>query len=138
MTEVMNTYAPQRLAVLNANPVTALMESIGCASFRTPNAFHSEDYASFNMIVDEVRRANGFSSMAQADHFLNFVYWLEAKKKKEAKKTRVQELFGTVRGIEAYTENSVSPLWGSSQFFNISQGSAALHPGLTCRRASGA
>ena len=85
MTEVMNTYAPGRFAVLNENPITGLVESLGCARFRSVDNFRPEDYASFNAIVDELRRASGFSSMGQADHFLNFVYWLEAKGKKQAK-----------------------------------------------------
>jgi hypothetical protein len=88
MTEIMNTYDQRRMAVLNENPITSLAESFGCARFPRPNRFAPEDYASFNRIVDELRRAAGFSSMAQADQFLDFVYWLEAKKKEKRAMTR--------------------------------------------------
>jgi HKD family nuclease len=79
MTEVMNTYAPKRLAVLNKNPLDGLVDKLGCARFRQPNDFRPEDYANFNAIVDELREHNGFETMAQADHFLTFLYWKESR-----------------------------------------------------------
>lgn len=82
LTEVMNTFAPRKFAVLNGNPIASL-EFFGCAPFRSPNSFRPEDYASFNAILGELRQICELGSMAHADHFLNFVYWKAAKKHKQ-------------------------------------------------------
>lgn len=73
-TEIMSTYSPRTLAVLNRNPLTGL-EFYGHDAFGEPNRFTAEAYEDFTEIMTELRNGCGFTSLAQVDHFLNYVYW---------------------------------------------------------------
>jgi hypothetical protein len=81
LTEVMHTFGPDRFAVLNKRPLTAL-KKFGCDPFPTPGSFEAEVYGQFNDIVAEVKNECSLQSMAQADHFLSYVYSEDKKERK--------------------------------------------------------
>jgi HKD family nuclease len=74
LTEIMNTYYPQKCAVLNKNPWTSL-RYFGLSDFPEPGTFRGHHYERFNNVIDYLRNLCGFESMGRVDHFLNFVYW---------------------------------------------------------------
>jgi HKD family nuclease len=79
LTEIMNTYCPDKCAVLNKNPWTAL-GYFGLSSLPKPTHFSGHHYERFNDVIAYIKRLCSFDSMGQADHFLSFVYWKYAKK----------------------------------------------------------
>jgi hypothetical protein len=88
ITEILNTYAPRKFSVLNANPVTSL-QYFGIHPFKAPNAFTPEDYVSYNAILRDLRDTGKLASFAQVDHFLNFVYQrLKKRHRLDSKKGR--------------------------------------------------
>ena len=84
ITEIMNTYAPKKFAVLNRNPVSSLAH-LGFEEFGSLNkkVFSGAKYAKFNSLIQELGRLCGFSDLAEVDHFLNYVYWNYAKPKQK-------------------------------------------------------
>jgi len=78
LTEVMNSYYPDRCPVLNNNPLGS-MRHLAIGQFRGPQDFKAKDYAKFTEILDYVRNLFAFDSMGCVDHFLNYVYWNYAK-----------------------------------------------------------
>lgn len=82
VTEIMNTYAPDRYAVLNANPVSSLelMGFVGYASLNK-NAFPPHQYREFNDLSRDLARDYKLQNLSHVDHFLNFVYWTHVKKR---------------------------------------------------------
>ncbi len=85
LTEVMHTFGTDRFAVLNKQPLTSLKE-FGYERFPGAASFKPQDYAYFNSIIADFKKW-GLESLAQADHFLSFVYGEEKKKWK--KKSRL-------------------------------------------------
>ncbi|MCL4487039.1 MAG: phospholipase D-like domain-containing protein [Chloroflexi bacterium] len=81
LTEIMNTYYPDRCAVLNNNPRSSL-EALGATRYPEPNNFKCQDYDRFVSEVAYIKRFGSFASMGQADHFLNYVYWRVVKRKR--------------------------------------------------------
>lgn len=83
ITEIMNTYAPEKFAVLNNNPASSLSH-LGFEEFGSLNKkfFSGNQYAKFNGLIREIARLCKFSDLAEVDHFLNYVYWNHAKPKK--------------------------------------------------------
>lgn len=73
-TEICNTLAPERYAVLNKNPLTSL-RVLGGLTFPEPQLFKPEDYGSFCRCMDRLRERCNFADLGETDHFLNFVYW---------------------------------------------------------------
>ncbi len=80
LTEIMNTFSPKRFAVLNMNPLTTLAY-FGFYRFPEPNNFKPETYDRYNSLIAELVEICEFSNMGQVDHFMNYVYWKDAKKK---------------------------------------------------------
>jgi HKD family nuclease len=82
VTELMNTYAPDKFSVLNANPVSSL-ELMGFAGYASlnKNAFPPRRYGEFNELIRELARDYKLQSVSHVDHFLNFVYWKHVKKR---------------------------------------------------------
>jgi HKD family nuclease len=76
VTEILNTYAPRKFAVLNENPVGSL-ERMGFERFGSLNktVITAADYARFNELASELARRARFSDLSHVDHFLNFIYW---------------------------------------------------------------
>ncbi|OQX56400.1 MAG: hypothetical protein B5M53_01545 [Candidatus Cloacimonas sp. 4484_209] len=79
LTEIMNTFAPKKFAVLNNNPVTSL-KFLGFSVFPNPNNFKPDVYDLYNSLISEFMKICGFKSLGQVDHFLNYIYWKYAKK----------------------------------------------------------
>jgi HKD family nuclease len=79
MTEVCNTFRPDRFAVLNRNPLTSL-QVLGLATFGDRLHFKPEDYAEYCRIMTRLRDECGFADLGKTDHFLNFIYWQEKEK----------------------------------------------------------
>lgn len=79
LTEVMNSYYPDRCPVLNNNSLGS-MRHLAIGRFRQdPQGFKAKDYGKFTEILDYVRNLFAFDSMGRVDHFLNYVYWNYAK-----------------------------------------------------------
>ena len=80
LTEIMNTYYPDKCAVLNRNPWTSL-RYFGLSDFPKPGTFRGHHYERFNNVITYIKELCGFESMGQTDHFLNFVYWKVKREK---------------------------------------------------------
>ncbi len=79
LTEVMNSYYPDRCPVLNKNSLGS-MQHLAIGRFRQDQqGFKAKDYGKFTEILDYVRNLFAFDSMGRVDHFLNYVYWNYAK-----------------------------------------------------------
>jgi hypothetical protein len=78
LTEVMNSYYPDRCPVLNNNSLGSLRH-LAIGQFRGPQDFKAEDYGRFTEILDYLRDLCSFDSMGRVDHLLNYVYWNYAK-----------------------------------------------------------
>ena len=78
LTEVMNSYYPDRCPVLNNNSLGS-MRRLAIGQFRGPQDFKAKDYSKFTEILDYLRNLCAFDSMGRVDHFLNYVYWNYAK-----------------------------------------------------------
>jgi hypothetical protein len=79
VTEVMNAYRPLKYPVLNGNPLASL-KALGGFVETPANNFKAENYAAYTDILSELRAAGEFSSFAQVDHFLDFVYHILKKR----------------------------------------------------------
>jgi hypothetical protein len=82
ITEALNTMAPAKFAVLNKRPLSAL-EYFGYPKFPNPQSFSPAQYADFNEVELFVQGLCGFYTIAQVDHFLDFVYSREVKGHKQ-------------------------------------------------------
>lgn len=80
LTEVMNTYRPDRYAVLNNNPLASL-KHFKFTEFPPPNTFKPDTYDRYNSLIKMFARTCGFQDLSQVDHFLDFVYWRHVKRK---------------------------------------------------------
>lgn len=78
LTEVMNSYYPDRCPVLNNNSLGSV-QHLATGRFPEPQTFDAEDYDKFTEILDYLRDLCDFDSMGRVDHFLNYVYWKYAK-----------------------------------------------------------
>jgi len=79
LTEVMNSYYPDRCPVLNKNSLGS-MQHLAIGRFRQdPQGFKAKDYGRLTEILDYLRDLYAFDSMGHVDHFLNYVYWNYAK-----------------------------------------------------------
>jgi len=82
ITEIMNTYAPRKFAVLNKNPTDSL-EHLGFERFGSLNKalFTGSRYVRFNNLIRELATSCGFENLSDVDHFLNYIYWKYVKSK---------------------------------------------------------
>jgi hypothetical protein len=79
LTEVMNSYYPDRCPVLNNNSLSSL-QRLATGDFPAdPQSFRAEDYERFTEILNYLRNLGGFESMGHVDHLLNFVYFHHIK-----------------------------------------------------------
>lgn len=74
VTEILNTYAPNKFAVLNQNPLTSI-KAFGLESFPHSQSFKSTNYEDFCSLIVSLMNTCEFESLGQTDHFLNFIYW---------------------------------------------------------------
>lgn len=86
LTEIMNTYAPNKFSVLNKNPISSLTH-LGFEVFKTLGKTNvtGVKYLEFNSLIQEIADLCKFKDLAQVDHFLNFVYFKYAKPQKVEK-----------------------------------------------------
>lgn len=75
-TEMLNTLAPAKFAVLNKNSAGSLVH-LGCTNLGTldKHTFSVQKYVRFNEIMTELASRWKFTDLSQVDHFLNYVYW---------------------------------------------------------------
>jgi len=85
LTEIFNTYYPEKYAVLNDNPLTCI-KFFGYEEFPPAQTFTPNNYQDFNILITALMKTYNFETLGQADHFLNYIYQLIKKeiKKKEA------------------------------------------------------
>jgi len=87
LTEIMNTYYPDRCAVLNRNPLTSL-RYFGLSDFPVHNSFKGYHYGRYNDVITYIKNLCGFESLGRADHFLSFVYFdIKREKRSSGKKS---------------------------------------------------
>lgn len=84
LTEIMNTYAPRKFAVLNKNPIASL-KYFGLQTINNTNKMNisAAKYTKYNSILSELANLCKFQNYSQVDHFLNFVYWDYVKENAE-------------------------------------------------------
>ena len=80
ITEILNTYSPQKFAILNQNPLTSI-KHFGFEKFPHAQNFKSENYRDFNNLISGLMKICKFETLGQVDHFLNFIYWQVKNKK---------------------------------------------------------
>ena len=74
MTEILNTYAPDKFAVLNQNPLTSI-KYLGFEEFPHSQSFRPKNYRDFTVLLSGIKNGFNFESLGQVDHFLNYIYW---------------------------------------------------------------
>jgi HKD family nuclease len=79
ITEVFNTYAPEKYPVLNNNPL-GVLRFFGFSDFPTSNAFRPETYVVYTSLMAEIATEFGFADLSRVDHFMNYIYWKEHDK----------------------------------------------------------
>jgi len=80
LTEILNTYKPEKFSVLNQLSVDT-MKYLGFNLKRSAQSFTGKDYAAFNSILMDLNKHCHFSDLSQVDHFLNYIYWKHVKQK---------------------------------------------------------
>ncbi len=72
--EIMMTYAPKKLANINRNPITVLIQE-GCANLKNhTRKFDGPDYEEYNNIVRNIAEKLELKNMLAADYFFNCIY----------------------------------------------------------------
>lgn len=74
MTEILNTYAPDKFPVLNQNPLTSV-KFLGFEEFPHSQNFKPKNYNDFAVLLSGIMNGYDFKSLGQVDHFLNYIYW---------------------------------------------------------------
>ena len=72
--EIMMTYAPDKLANINRNPITVLIKEAHVDLKDHSSKFSGTDYQQYNEIVKEISLKLGLKDMLQADSFFNRIY----------------------------------------------------------------
>lgn len=73
--EIMMTYAPQRFANLNSNPIKVLDDEAGVYFKSHSSSFNADDYSLYCEVIKEICRELGLKNMLEADSFFNEIYW---------------------------------------------------------------
>ena len=79
LTETLNTYSPNKCAVLNKNPLGSLSH-LGFENFKRQESFNASDYEDYNGFIKEFAKSCEFKNLSQVDHFLNYIYWEHVKR----------------------------------------------------------
>ncbi|MEC6823972.1 restriction endonuclease PLD domain-containing protein [Photobacterium piscicola] len=79
ITEMLNTFSPDKFPVLNKNPISSVKFIFG-KEFKEPDLFKSKDYKKYTDFMHSIRNEIGAINFIETDHFLNYVYWTYAKK----------------------------------------------------------
>ncbi|MFL9483968.1 hypothetical protein ACI6Q2_14410 [Chitinophagaceae bacterium LWZ2-11] len=72
--EIMMTYAPNKLANINRNPITVLREAGNVDMKSHSQLFNGGDYEIYNGIVKEIGFKLGLNNMLEMDYFFNSIY----------------------------------------------------------------
>lgn len=72
--EIMMSYAPQKLANINRNPITVLREEGKVDIKSHSQSFTGKDYQEYNNIVQEIGFKLGLKDMLETDYFFNNIY----------------------------------------------------------------
>lgn len=80
MTEILNTYSPDKYAVLNQNPLTSI-KYLGFEEFPHSQSFRPNNYNDFTVLLSGIMNGFNFESLGQVDHFLNYIYWKVKKQR---------------------------------------------------------
>lgn len=80
VTEILNTYKPEKFAVVNKNPITSLKE-LGFEIFPNAQGFKPEDYEDYCNVLTNIMTIADLKSLGQVDHFLNHIYQILKKRK---------------------------------------------------------
>jgi len=72
--EIMMTYAPEKLANINRNPITVLRKEGSVELKSHSQSFNGKDYEQYNSMVHEISAELGLKNMLQADYFFNIIY----------------------------------------------------------------
>jgi hypothetical protein len=72
--EIMMTYAPERLANINRNPITVLRLEGKVDIKGRSQSFKGKDYQEYNGIVKEIGDQLGLKDMLETDYFFNEIY----------------------------------------------------------------
>ncbi|MCL8537665.1 hypothetical protein M9991_12400 [Chryseobacterium gallinarum] len=72
--EIMMTYAPEKLANINANPITVLKQEGKVDIKSHSQLYNGKDYAEYNSIVKEIGFKLGLTDMLAVDYFFNEIY----------------------------------------------------------------
>lgn len=78
ITEILNTFAPDRFAVLNSNPLGSL-QKLGFKRYPAAPSFKPETYAEYCELLQLLRRRCKLKTLGEVDHFLNYIYWRYVK-----------------------------------------------------------
>jgi len=73
LTEIMNTYNPNKFSVANGRTLKSLSE-LGFAKFPVANDFNIDTYENYNNLITEIAIACQFKDLGQIDHFLSWYY----------------------------------------------------------------
>lgn len=72
--EIMMTYAPEKLANINRNPITVLKKEGDVDIKGHSSSFDGNDYEEYNSIIGEIAEALGLQDRLEADYFFNSIY----------------------------------------------------------------
>jgi len=72
--EIMMTYAPEKLANINQNPITVLREEGGADIKASSSSYNGTNYEEYNAIIREIADKLGLKDMLEIDYFFNIVY----------------------------------------------------------------
>lgn len=72
--EIMMTYAPNKLANINQNPITVLRKEGGADIKAYSSSFDEENYEEYNAIIKEIADKLGLKNMLEMDYFFNTIY----------------------------------------------------------------
>lgn len=78
VSEIFNTYAPEKFTVLNQNPIKSL-KYFGYEDFPHSQSFKPNNYKDFNNLIFSLMNSFNLESPGQVDHFLNYIYWGRCK-----------------------------------------------------------
>ena len=70
----MMTYAPEKLANINQNPITVLRREGGVDIKASSSSYNGKDYEEYNAIICEIAEKLGLKDMLEIDYFFNIVY----------------------------------------------------------------
>lgn len=72
--EIMMTYAPDKLANINQNPITVLRREGNVDIKAASSSYNGKDYEEYNEIIHEIARGIGLKDMLEIDYFFNKIY----------------------------------------------------------------